>query len=167
VYEERHQQVLSRIREAVIEVDDDWEITFLNERTEDVTGLDRMTLLGRDFWDVFSEARGTRFEDDYRQAMHTREPVSFVDYYAGLDEWFDISVYPNDDGGLAFYFLPITEHRERAAELAETNQLLSTLLETLPVGVTVLNTDGRIAKANQRAGMAVHQRRCECGWHLG
>jgi PAS domain S-box-containing protein len=41
--------------------------------------------------------------------------------------------------------------RAREQELEQTNTLLSTLFETLPVGVTVLDTDGTITRANQRA----------------
>jgi PAS domain-containing protein len=41
--------------------------------------------------------------------------------------------------------------RTREQELEQANALLSTLFETLPVGVTVLDTDGMITRANQRA----------------
>jgi PAS domain S-box-containing protein len=45
----------------------------------------------------------------------------------------------------------VTERKRRAEELERTNALLSTLFETLPVGVTVLDADGRIVSANRRA----------------
>jgi PAS domain S-box-containing protein len=45
----------------------------------------------------------------------------------------------------------ITERKRRAEELERTNALLATLFETLPVGVTVLDADGRIVRANRRA----------------
>ncbi|WP_135822382.1 PAS domain S-box protein [Halostella litorea] len=40
--------------------------------------------------------------------------------------------------------------RFREQELEAANTLLSTLFETLPVGVTILNSDGEIMQANQR-----------------
>jgi PAS domain S-box-containing protein len=43
------------------------------------------------------------------------------------------------------------ELRAREQELEQTNNLLSKLFETLPVGVTVLDTEGRVTRANRRA----------------
>ncbi|WP_435073478.1 PAS domain S-box protein [Halorubrum sp. HHNYT27] len=45
----------------------------------------------------------------------------------------------------------ITEENEREFELRETNQLLSTLFKTTPVGVAVLDPSGAITRANKRA----------------
>ncbi|WP_158855248.1 PAS domain S-box protein [Halorhabdus sp. CUG00001] len=49
------------------------------------------------------------------------------------------------------FITDITERREQKEELAELNTLLSTLFETLPVGVTVLDDDGNITRANEHA----------------
>lgn len=119
-HEKKRQQIIDRMNDAVIEVDSNWEITVVNDPVEEFTGQDESELLGQDFWNVFAEARGTDFETKYRRAMQTREQISIVEYYPGVDEWFDIDVYPNDDGGLAFYFLSITEHKEREKELERT-----------------------------------------------
>lgn len=45
----------------------------------------------------------------------------------------------------------ISERVQREQELEETNWLLSTLFEVLPVGVTVLDSEGQIIRANERA----------------
>lgn len=45
----------------------------------------------------------------------------------------------------------ISERVQREQELQETNWLLSALFEVLPVGVTVLNAEGQIIRANERA----------------
>ncbi|MFB6150874.1 MAG: PAS domain S-box protein [Haloarculaceae archaeon] len=45
----------------------------------------------------------------------------------------------------------VTERKERERELEETDTLLSTLYETLPVGVTILDAGGEFVRANRRA----------------
>ncbi|MFY4815654.1 PAS domain S-box protein [Haloarcula sp. AONF1] len=124
-HEQKRQQIIDRMNDAVIEVDSNWEITLVNDPVEEFTGQDELELLGQDFWDVFAEARETEFERKYRQAMETREETSIVEYYSGVDEWFDIDVYPNDDGGLAFYFHSVTEHKQREKELERTRDFFN------------------------------------------
>lgn len=124
-HEQKCQQIIDRMNDAVIEVDSNWEITLVNDPVEEFTGQNESELLGQDFWDVFAKARETEFEKKYRQAMETREGTSIVEYYSGVDEWFDIDVYPNDDGGLAFYFLSVTEHKQRKKELERTRDFFN------------------------------------------
>jgi PAS domain S-box-containing protein len=149
--ERKRRQIISRMNDAVIEVDADWQIQLANDRTEEFSGRTESELLGRDFWDVFSEARGTRFEEEYRRAMDTRERISLVDYYSGVDEWFDIQVYPNDDGGLAFYFRAITEYKERQRDLRRTERRYQAILEDPNILAGVLDTDGHFLEVNQTA----------------
>ena len=117
--ERRRKQVIRRVTDAIVEVDADWHFTLVNDQAEALYDMEEEDLLGKKFWDVFTEARGTRFEETYRQVMETREPTSFVEYYSGLDGWFDIQVYPNDDGGIAFYFQDVTEQKQREARLRD------------------------------------------------
>ncbi|WP_181685174.1 PAS domain S-box protein [Halorhabdus salina] len=57
----------------------------------------------------------------------------------------------NDEPVLEGFITDITERKEWEEELEAVNTLLSTLFETVPVGVTVLGEDGDITRANERA----------------
>ncbi|QZP39185.1 hybrid sensor histidine kinase/response regulator [Halobaculum magnesiiphilum] len=126
-HEQKRQQIIDRTNDAVIEVDAEWRITLVNGRTEDLAGLDESNLLDRHFWDVFADARGTQFEDEYRRAKETHEPVSFTKYYTGLEEWFDVNVYPNRDGGVSIYFRQVTEYKEREKRLEQYEKIVETI----------------------------------------
>jgi PAS domain S-box-containing protein len=117
--ERKRKQVIRRVTDAIVEVDADWRFTLVNDQAEALYDRTEEELLGKHFWDVFEEALGTRFEDTYRRVMETREPASFVEYYSGLNGWFDITAYPNDDGGLAFYFQEVTERKQQEARLRD------------------------------------------------
>lgn len=148
--EQKRKRIIKRVTDAIVEVNSEWEFTLVNEQAEKLYAMDEEYLLGRDFWDVFPEARGTRFEDEYRRVMDTRESTSFVEYFSQLDGWFDIKAYPKQDGGIAFYFIEVTDQRERQHELEQTNALLSTLIETLPVGVIVEDSSRNVLTVNER-----------------
>lgn len=149
--EKTRQQIINRMSDAVVEVDPDWQITLVNNRTEEFSGQTEADLVGRDFWAIFADARGTRFEDEYRHAMDAREEVSVVDYYSGVDEWFDVRVYPNEDGGLAFYFQTITEYKERQRELERTERRYRAIFDAPDILAGILDTDGKLVEQNQTA----------------
>jgi PAS domain S-box-containing protein len=110
--EQKRQQIIDRVTNAIVEVNADWEFTLVNYQAEKLYDMDESYLLGRDFWEVFDEARNTRFEKEYREVMETGEPTSFVEYFSQLDGWFDIEAYPKSDGGIEFYFVEVTPKSE-------------------------------------------------------
>ncbi|WP_251342689.1 hybrid sensor histidine kinase/response regulator [Haloplanus halophilus] len=139
--EHKRQQIIDRVTDAVVEVDANWRLTLLNEQAEELYDVDAATLLDRDFWEAFPEVRNTRFEEVYRRVMETREPTSFVDYYAELDGWFDVDVYPEDHGGLAFYLREVTDRIRRLRELERTRDLLDHTERIADVGGWEIDTD--------------------------
>jgi len=120
--ERRLSQIARRVTDAIIEIDSEWRFTLVNDQAEALIEMSEEDLLGDHFWDVFDDAIGTRFDEEYRKVMESRTPTRFEAYYSGLDEWFDVQVYPNDDGGLALYFEEITERKERERELREAKK---------------------------------------------
>ncbi|WP_255149503.1 PAS domain-containing protein [Halorarius halobius] len=131
---DRLDTVLSRIDDGFLALDTDWEFTYLNDGGYEV--IDRAAggappedeLPGQNIWDVIPDAAGTGFEENYRRAMATQEPVSFEEHYEPLDRWFGVNAYPSEEG-LSVFFQDITErkHHERAlnALLSTTRKLMS------------------------------------------
>ncbi len=111
--EYKRKQIIERVTDAIVEVDADWKFTLVNEQAEELYDMEETGLLGQDFWEVFTDAQNTRFEEEYRRVMETREPTAFVEYFSQLDGWFDIEAYPKFDGGIAFYFREVTDQIER------------------------------------------------------
>lgn len=106
-YDHQLRAVIERVTDAIVEVDANWTFTLVNHQAEKLYEMDQEYLLGRDFWEVFDEALDTRFEEQYRQVMATREPASFVEYFSQLESWFDIEAYPSHNGGITFYFVEL------------------------------------------------------------
>lgn len=111
-HDQRIRDVIKRVTDAIVEVDSEWRFTLANQQAEELYEMDEEYLHGRCFWEVFSEALDSRFEEEYRQVMETREPTSFVEYFSGLDGWFDINAYPKNNGGIAFYFVEVPKPQD-------------------------------------------------------
>lgn len=132
--EEKRREIIGRVTDAIVEVDSDWAFTLVNDQAEALYGRSESDLLGDNFWEVFADVRGTRFETEYRTAMTERTETSFTEYYDALDAWFTVHVYPNDDGGLAFYFRDVTERKEQLRELELAKSRYEALAENFPNG---------------------------------
>jgi PAS domain S-box-containing protein len=138
--QDKREQIIDRVTDAIVEVDSDWQFTLVNEQAENLYSISEADLLERDFWEVFAGARETRFEEEYRGVMETREPTSFVEYFSGLDGWFDIEAYPKDNGGIAFYFREVTDHVERSRELEEQQEQFRYVEDVADIGYWEIDT---------------------------
>ncbi|MBB4062610.1 PAS domain S-box protein [Salinibacter ruber] len=130
----RRKQAISRVTDGIIEVGSDWRIALVNEQAEDIYGIDEKEVVGQSLWGVFGGLEGTRFEEVYREVMRSRHPAEIEEHYSEFGEWIQEQVYPNENGGLAFYFRVITERKEREEALREAKRRYQTLIENFPDG---------------------------------
>jgi serine phosphatase RsbU (regulator of sigma subunit)/PAS domain-containing protein len=93
----------------------DWRFSHVNAEAERMLGRHRDELIGEVLWEAFPAATGSVFEEGYRRAAMSGEPVTFDAYYpAPLDGWYEVRAWPTAEG-LSVYFLEVTE-RVRAQE---------------------------------------------------
>ena len=133
-------RVLEAMPAGFYSLDREWRFTYVNAEAERLLGAGRDELLGRVLWDAFPAAVNSVFEDSYRTAVRTGEPVSFDAYYpAPLDGWYELRAWPSPDG-LSVYFLEVTDRRrdqdraqrsaERLAVLAQVSAEMAGALDT-------------------------------------
>jgi PAS domain S-box-containing protein len=113
---------LESISDAFILLDQDWKFTFLNSHAEVLLERSREDLIGRNVWEEFPEAVGSKFDTHYREAVKSGQPVTFENHYAPLKRWFRVYAYPSDEG-LAVYFQDITERRSIEEQLRQSQRL--------------------------------------------
>ncbi|WP_048077311.1 PAS domain S-box protein, partial [Halorubrum sp. AJ67] len=123
-----------RISDAFCEVDDDWRVSYLNDRAVDLIDLDADEILGERLWDAFPRTADTDAEATLREAAATGDPVQFEQHVDRLDADLVVNAYPTDDG-MALYVRNVTERRERERELRELSERLQLAVEGADVGV--------------------------------
>jgi len=106
---------LEAMADAFYTLDRQWRFTYLNEATERLLRRPRHDSLGKVLWDAYPDLVGTHFGAQYEFVMARRQPVAFEEYYAPLQVWKDVRIYPTEEG-LATYTTDITE-RKRLQEL--------------------------------------------------
>ncbi|MCU1593127.1 MAG: putative sensor protein, partial [Frankiales bacterium] len=116
VTDKRDQSTLARrslelMADAFMQLDRDWTMVYVNNQAEELIRRTRREVLGTSFWDVFPEAVGTVFEERYRHAARSGEPVRFEALFGPLETYFEVRAFPGSEG-LAVYFTDIGERRK-------------------------------------------------------
>jgi len=120
----RLEETLESIGDAVLALDRSWRVTFVNQQAEHLLRTSRELVTGRVIWDVFPEARGTVFQEQYERAVAEQQPARFDAPFEPLGIHADIAAYPHEHG-LTVYFRDVSEQRAMAAQLAHAQKLES------------------------------------------
>ncbi|WP_243737198.1 sensor domain-containing protein [Halomonas ventosae] len=113
---------LESITDGFFTLDGDWCFSYVNREAERLLQRDPGTLLGRNVWEAFPEAVGTRFETEYLQAMVSGRSAHFEECNPLLDLWVEVNAYPSEEG-LAVYFRDINQRKatERQLRILESS----------------------------------------------
>ncbi|WP_158623682.1 PAS domain S-box protein [Corallococcus llansteffanensis] len=133
--------VLERMSDASFTLDADWRFLYVNREGERVMGFARESLVGRRLWDVFPKLVGSPFEDAYRRAVETQQPVEFVEFYPPFQAFFEVRAFPVRDG-LSVFFRDVTEQRRAQQALQESEARFRSLVLAIAQVVWTTNAEG-------------------------
>lgn len=112
--------IIENVEEGFIAIDKDWKITQLNSYHERIARIKRHKQIGQNFLELFfSEPvfQSSLFVETYLRVMKERVSVKFEEFYAPLQLWAAMNVYPKADGGLAIFYRDITIEKLAQSEL--------------------------------------------------
>jgi PAS domain S-box-containing protein len=130
--------ILESIGDAFIACDANWRIIYFNGAAERITGTPREKLLGRNGWEVFPEAIGSRLEKELRQAAGG-ESRDFEYCYGVTDQWFHVRTFPREGGGITIYFVDITARKKIEADLWHSLGLIKGITQSAEVIIAALD----------------------------
>jgi PAS domain S-box-containing protein len=122
-------RVLEAMPAGFYSLDRQWRFTHVNAEAERLLGRTREELLGQVLWDSFPGAVNSAFEESYRNAVRTGQPVNFDAYYPEpLDGWYELRAWPSPEG-LSVYFTEVTERLQTRARAERSAQRLALLAQ--------------------------------------
>ena len=112
--------ILESISDAFFSMDDNLTVIFFNPTAERLLGRKGDEVLGRHLFDAFPEARGSIFEERYRETLRTKRFTSFETYFdiEPYRNWYEVRAYPQENGISVFF--QVTTERKRAEEKINT-----------------------------------------------
>lgn len=127
-------EALERIADAVLTVDREARITYLNKAAQQFFGRTSPDLLGRALWDVFPEAVQSQLYVNYIKSIREQVITRTIDHYSTLNKWIEVHVYPSADGA-TICFRDVTIPRDVEVALRESEERLRLAAEAGGIGI--------------------------------
>jgi PAS domain S-box-containing protein len=131
--------------DGVLVLDRDWRISYCNR--EAVAAFGGTDLKGRDLWDAFPLARGTKIEQVYRRAFDTAKSEACEFYSHDLRAWFEFRAVPVE-GQLAVLFRDISDKRVSLERAEARRRALDALFDQVFLGILQVDVELRPILAN-------------------
>ena len=142
----RSAEILETMTDGFVSLSQDWQITYANRRAEQMLGIPRGRMVGRNALDVFPQAVGTSVHKAIAQALQQHEHVEIEEYYPPAQRWFDARVFPHGDE-YSIYFRDVTSRKESEQAIL----FHSRLLDAIGQAVIATDLDGTIVYWNDAA----------------
>ncbi|MCL6629507.1 MAG: PAS domain S-box protein [Armatimonadetes bacterium] len=127
-------EALERITDAVLTVDREARIIFLNSAAQRFFGRTTADLLGRALWDVFPEAIQSQFYVNLDKSVKEQVVTHTIDYYSSLGKWIEVHVYPSANRATV-WLRDVTVQRDVEMALRENEERLRLATEAGGVGI--------------------------------
>lgn len=103
-------EIIDGISDPFSVMDRELRVVFCNHASAKLLGTTPDTLVGKTPGEIISGIEDSSFVRAYRKVLETQTPLSMEDYFAPLDRWYEVSIYPLRDG-LATYSRDVTERK--------------------------------------------------------
>jgi len=143
--------VFDSTTDGIALMDRNWRFTYLNRRANDIVAPGR-DVTGIPYLELFPDAGGSVFEQRYAEAMNERRVVEFTDYYAPLDIWAAIRVFPTEEG-IAIFFQDVTLQRRAERSSADSSRRLRQALDAAQLGTWTWNRATDMLDLDERAAV--------------
>lgn len=117
-------RLLESISDAYFALDSNWRFTYVNREAKKVLKKSSSEMIGQGMWDVFKDLKETELYKIYQDVLESHIPASIEYFYEPINTWFDISIYPNNDG-LSVFFSDINDKVARETKLRDLSLVAS------------------------------------------
>ena len=113
--------ILESIGDAFFALDKNWNVTYWNNKAEEIIGIKREDLLGFNLWEKFPPAKDLDFFKQYERAFKTQSPVHFEEYFEPFNQWYEANGYPSPEG-ISVFFRDITFKKQAEEKILIANE---------------------------------------------
>lgn len=119
---EKISKIINSITDGFVAVDKNWRYIYANQLNVFTHYEPAKNVLGKIMWEVFPNVVGTHLYQEFHRAMTERVSIHFEAPSTIDDSWFEVHVYPFDDG-ICCFFKDITEKKKYENEMKRLSGL--------------------------------------------
>lgn len=115
-----YKQILEGITDGFFALDEQYCFTYWNKAAEEGAGYLREDVVGKNVFEIFPNAQDAELGEKYRAAMESKTPQSCVASYKDerVDLFFDVRIFPMENGIVVFFHDISEEQRQREQQEA-------------------------------------------------
>jgi PAS domain S-box-containing protein len=149
-YARKIDTIIENITDGFLILDHQWRFTTLNAVAEKKIGLSRADIIGKCFWDLYPDSDQFQYPAAYKKAMREGVSVMFQEYDPDRNQWFDITVYPSEEG-LTILFKDITDKKVAEDLIRDSNYKLKAILNSTSDINILIDPNYRVLSFNKEA----------------
>jgi len=150
-YAHQFNEYLDGVQDGFFALNRNWVFTRVNRFFEQVAGLSRLEMIGRNFWDIFPDSPDQPYAIAMRKAFDQEQTITFEQPWPP-DYHFAVSASPSKEG-IICYFIDITLQKKQQLELLANEIKLKAILDSTTDVNIMISPDMRILNYNRTAGM--------------
>lgn len=122
------EDILESIGDAFFNVDEDWNITYWNKKSEEIFSVKRAEILGKNILSDFPGSLERELAEKLEDSKSQQQTFHFEHFFPKLNQWFEVSVYPSKKR-LSVYLKDITVQKNYLEEIKESNSRFEKVAE--------------------------------------
>ncbi|WP_347158813.1 PAS domain-containing sensor histidine kinase [Pontibacter chitinilyticus] len=138
-------KIVESITDPFLAFDAEWRYTYANQPFAAFMGKQRDELLGQVVWDMYPDAKSSRFYQQCLQVAQSKVATTFEETFQQFaNATLSFSIFPAD-GGIAVHFVDVTTQKAVHTELEK----LSLVASKTTNGVIITDKDGKVEWVNE------------------
>ncbi|MFC5285011.1 PAS domain S-box protein [Pedobacter alpinus] len=114
--------ILESIGDGFFTLDNNLRVTYWNKIAEKELQTPKETILGKKiFVDIFQQSAKGLSAQKYLFSLKSKTQINFTDYHEATEKYFDVSVYPTENG-LSVFFKNTTQEKRTAQQFIAVTQ---------------------------------------------
>jgi two-component system CheB/CheR fusion protein len=134
--------ILNTINHACYELDGSGLFVFVNKKAEEIFGMHKEDMLGKNIWDVFPNSLHTPSFNAINNALHKKEASQYEYISELLKSWIVVNVTPLDNGAIITF--------TKLETLRQSKENLQKILDAMPQLVWTTLPNGDVDFFNQQ-----------------
>lgn len=154
-YAHQFNEYLDGVQDGFFALNRNWVFTRVNRFFEQVTGLNRHEMIGRNFWDIFPDSPDQPYAIAMRKAFDQEQTITFEQPWPP-EYHFAVSASPSKEG-IICYFIDISLQKKQQLELLANEIKLKAILDSTTDVNIMISPDMRILNFNRTAGILAEE----------
>lgn len=145
---EQLKNILSQINDLFLTLDAEGNFIYVNDHVSELIEIPTEQLLRENIWKLFPDVVNTSFYNEVERAITEQVIVKFEYFYPPRQKWFEIRIYPSEDG-VSIFSTEISDRKETEAALREQELFLQDLTNNVPVLLWTAEPNGKMNFVSQ------------------